>query len=162
MKFSYFQHNILIQNAIYTEGSNLINNNIVYLSVMILFKKTYKLALLLIIVMIALVSCQKGGEPTPQFDEVNYSTDEVISPTFREGDFEGGDEDEDEDDDGDGSEGGGNVVGGDDGEDDDGGTVVGGDDGEDDDGGPSKGGKNGGGIQGDDGEDDDGSSGTKA
>jgi hypothetical protein len=93
---------------------------------MVLFKNKYNIILLLALVLLTLASCHKGGEPVPKFDNVDSSSEEVVAPLFKDGSID----EEDSDDDG-----GGDVVGGDDGEDDDGGSVIGGDDGEDDDGG---------------------------
>ncbi len=105
---------------------------------MILFKIKYNIILLLAIVLLALTSCHKGGEPVPEFENIDYPSEEVVVPLFKNGAID--EEDSDDDD-------GGEVIGGDDGEDDDGGTVISGDDGEDDDGedddgGTSSGGKN--------------------
>ena len=108
---------------------------------MILFKIKYNIILLLAIVLLALTSCHKGGEPVPEFENIDYPSEEVVLPLFKNGAIDEEDSDDDDDDDG------GEVIGGDDGEDDDGGTVISGDDGEDDDGedddgGTSSGGKN--------------------
>ena len=85
---------------------------------------------------LSMVSCQKGGEPEPHYENVPFFTNEEktpnnqpVKPTKTSGDK------------------GGDIVGGDDGEDDDG-NVVGGDDGEDDDGSLTGTGDDGGGDKG--------------
>ena len=88
--------------------------------------KKYNLSYLLVFLMLVMVSCQKGDMVSPQFDDVEVSSDDINSPSFREGD---------DDTNGDGTHGT-DGSGDDDGGSDDGGvTIIGGDDNEDDDGG---------------------------
>ena len=102
---------------------------------MFLDLKKYNVFVLLTLIVLVVVSCRKGGEPQPLFQTQEPSLEESVTST------EGGPSFKD---------GGGPVVGGDDGEDDDGVTVIGGDDGDEDDSGGVLV------IGGDDGEDDDG------
>ena len=92
----------------------------------------YNSLLLFTVFILALASCRKGGEPIPKFQSEQSTpdliNDDVVPPVFSKTDGESIPKDPDED-------GGGTVVGGDDGEDDDGGGTVTGGDGEGFDGG---------------------------
>ena len=82
----------------------------------------YNSLLLFTVIILAIVSCRKGGEPIPK-SQVEESAselinDDVVLPVFNKTDGATIPKDPDEDGDGDGT-----VIGGDDGEDDDGGGI---------------------------------------
>jgi hypothetical protein len=107
----------------------IINKNTLYLYVMTNMFKKYHFFLLVSILLISIVSCRKGGEPVPSFDNVEVISSDDSNSSVK--DVEPGDK------------GGGEVVGGDDNEDDDGGDATGGS-GSDGDGDGVKGGTGGG------------------